>query len=161
MGATAIAEQTDEEPKSNVPESGRGSGLTPFKKGDPRAVAAGKKSAEARRQRAAVERAAKRKSIASLTALVDTYAGTELPPTAAAFVLHIMQMVVTGEIEVRNGAEAAALIDKAHTVYRLETGQSTSNAATLSLGADAVLSRLDEARQGIANPTPSDDAKGE
>lgn len=131
-------------PSEDQGKSKRGAHLTPFT--HEAAVEAGRKSGEVRRERARLKAIERKQGAAALAALVETYEGQNLPETAVALALELMRRVAAGEVPVRNGAEAAALLDKLHAIYRLETGQSTSNALSLSGSAEEVLRRIHEVR---------------
>jgi len=140
MGATAVAETEPESEKS----SGLPAHLKPFTKET--AAAAGRKSAEVRRQKAALRRAEQKRSSEALRAIIGQYERGDLPDVAVALAQDIMRKVATGEIPVRNGAEAAALLDKLHTIYRLETGQSTAQSLNVNVSASDALEALRGAR---------------
>lgn len=134
---------------------------------------AGRKSGEARRQKKAQREASQALALAARLRAVDRRAdgggvldatdGNRSQPydlrTGAFEAANLLiDRVLSGQVEIRHGSDLAALIDKVHTVYRLETGQSTSNSATLSMSSEQAIQRLDEARGDLAIPTTGDEA---
>ncbi len=100
---------------------------------------AGKKSAEARRaKRAIAEREAK--TLAQQLDSVRTAFGRgELGPAASAVAGYVMSLVVTDNVKIRHGEDAAALLRVLVDIARLEAGQATSHTMHATIdGGDAV-----------------------
>lgn len=127
------------------------SGLTPFTKET--ASAAGRKSAAVRaaRRDADVQRA--RDAARTLDALGDTFQRDRLGPDAAAVAALILSRIASGDIVVKRGDEAAALLRALVDVARLEAGEATSHTlrATVDQGeaVAAVIALRDRARSAI------------
>lgn len=88
--------------------------------------------------------------------LRETYDRSDLGEFAALMVMDTMQKVLTGKVELRNGAEAAAFMREAFQIHRLETGQATSHSAVIRATAEDVLSRIETVRGSLP-----DDIEGE
>lgn len=159
MGDTAVVADQPVKGKQ-VP-----SGLQPFTKDNAREMAL--RSAEVRRAKREAIEAEKRKGTELLASLRETHRREDLGEFSALFVLEVLQRVLRGEIPIRNGSEAAAVMREAHQIHRLETGQATSHAVTLRASAEDVLSRIETVRgslpddtKGSSNPTSSPIGKG-
>ena len=133
--------------------------LTPFTKGDPRAIAAGRKGGETRRANrdARVKKAAD--AAKQLATFSETFERSTLGSNAANVAQYIMGRVGTGDIPVRNGDEAAALLRALVDIARLEEGQATSHTISATYGADAVARVV--AIQQAARDQLATDAAGE
>ena len=105
--------------------------LQPFTKGDPRAVAAGKKSAETRRAKREATAIVKVRDADQGAELIDTlvtrYERDKMGASAAAAVQHLIANVISGAVPIKDATDAANLIKVLFDVARLEEGQSTSN----------------------------------
>jgi hypothetical protein len=123
--------------------------LTPFTTTDGRASAAGKRSAELRRERAQLLRTAQREPLAQLEHVLATVERDELGPIAAAAAVHMIGQVVAGHVKVRDPAAwVRVLVD----VARLEAGEVTSATAHLTIAGDDVARALelrDAARRAV------------
>lgn len=129
-------------------------GLQPFEPGDPRAVAAGKRSAEVRRARGQAERLRKLEPLQVLELVGDSFRRDQLGPLAAAAAMWTIGEVVAGRQKVRDPAAwVRVLVD----VARLEAGEVTSASASLVVTpgdlARAVELR-DAARRAIGQADP-------
>lgn len=136
--ATSAPTTTEERPNR------RGAHLEPFT--SEKAAEAGRKSGEVRRARAQAKAMERKAGAEALNALLTEYEGHNLPQTAKALALDIMRRVVTRDIPVKNGAEAAQIMRAVHEIYRLETGQSTSNSFSASVSSEDALRLLEEMR---------------
>jgi len=96
------------------------------------ARAAGLKSAEARRARRALETRDATALAQQLDNVRQAFTRHDLGPNAAAVAGQIMSRCLTGDIPVRNGDEAAALLRVLVDVARLEAGAPTALSATLT-----------------------------
>jgi hypothetical protein len=137
-------------------QTGRKRGLKPFAKGDPRAVAAGKKGAEALRARREASSSSGRQVVKVLDTLRDTARREDLGPNAAGVASWLLGRIVQGAIPVRNGGEAADLLRALVDVARLEAGESTSNTLVAHVGAGAaaeVIALRDQARRALGQGT--------
>ncbi len=139
---------------------------------------AGRKSGEARRRKKAEREASQALALAARLRAVDRTDGKEVLPStsrngspsldenrsqpydlrsgALEAANLLIDRVLSGQVEIRHGSDLAALLDKVHTVYRLETGQSTSNAATLAMSSEHAIQRLEEARGRLVAPSDED-----
>ena len=111
--------------------NGNSAQLQPFTKGDPRAVAAGKKSVEVRRQRAIAEKAAQAADASTLAGHLATFSATfqrdDLGQQTAAVAAMILAKLAAGQVPIRHAGDAAELLKVLVDITRLEEGQSTSN----------------------------------
>jgi hypothetical protein len=98
-----------------------------------------------------------------LSDLVEACPRHRLGPTAAAVAADILARVANGDVEVRNGTEAAALLRVLYDMARLESGQPTSAALVAHLSTDEVLRRIEELRElrSTSSFQSWDDGKGE
>lgn len=126
-----------------------------WRPGDPRASAAGKKSGEVRKARREAEQASRALEQAESKAALEAFLSLDLHdvPLAVAArnaALLVIKRVVLDRIPVRNGAEAAQLIEKLHAIARLEEGESTS-ARTVTVRIDDAerRARIEQVRQAI------------
>ena len=102
--------------------------LLPWRKGDPRAIAAARKGGQARARNAAARRAAALEPAAALEQVADRFNRDQLGPMAAAVAMWTMGEVVAGRQKVRDPAAwVRVLVD----VARLEAGEVTSATASL------------------------------
>ncbi|HKE51286.1 MAG TPA: hypothetical protein VKE25_07230, partial [Actinomycetes bacterium] len=136
---------------------------TPWVKGDPRARAASLKGAETRRAKAAARKGTVRAMAEELTAISATFDRDRLGTHAAACASWLMGRVVSGQIPVRNGDEAATLLRALVDVARIEAGQPTGTTVVAHLGSSAmaeVLALRDQARAalGMGNAVDIDSA---
>ena len=114
-------------------------GLRPFAPGDPRAIAAGRRGAEVRRARRAVDRARTLDVAAELRTLASTYEGASLGDVAASAALDMIGRVQRGEIAPRDPADwVRVLVD----IARLERGQPTSTSLVAHIGTADSAARL-------------------
>lgn len=124
--------------------------LTPWTKGDPRAIEAARKGGEARRRNAEARRLAGAEPIAVLDRIASTFDRDQLGPLAAAAAVHCIGEVVAGRQKVRDPAAwVRVLVD----VARLEAGQVTDLRARVEVGADALAEAValrNAARRAIA-----------
>jgi hypothetical protein len=138
-----------------VARTGAAVHLTPFVKGDGRAVEAGRRGAAVRAAKRATERATAATVAAELRTLATTFTREELGPIAAAAAVDIIGRVQRGEVSVRDPADwLRALVD----VARLEAGEATSASIVAHLGAGAtaeVVALRDRARAAIDAPSSS------
>jgi hypothetical protein len=118
-----------------VPANGTNN-LQPFKKGDPRAIEAGRKGGQARRVRAELVRAETQKVAQHVATLAATFDREDLGPAAAAVAMELIGRVSRGEIPVRHAGDAAELVKVLVDVARLEAGESTSNAVVAHVTSD-------------------------
>jgi len=126
--------------------------LTPFVKGDARAVEAGRKGAAVRRARRDAKASSVREVAAVLTTLRGEFDRGSLGPDAAAVGGWLLGRIVSGSIPIRNGDEAASLLRALVDVARLEAGESTSNTLVAHVGAGAaaeVRALRDQARAAL------------
>lgn len=121
--------------------------LIPFKKGDARAVEAGKKGAAAKRARRAAQAATSEAVARELDTLRTTLQRDDLGPTAAAAAQLLIGRVATGDIPVRNGDEAAALLRALVDVARIEEGQHTSASIVGHIDGTAAIERIRSLRE--------------
>lgn len=110
--------------------------LQPFTKGDPRAVEAGRKGAEVRRANRARQAGDAQTVATELATLRASFERETLGPNAAAAAQWLIARVTRGDIPVRNGDEAAALLRAFVDVARLEAGEATAHSihATIDRG---------------------------
>lgn len=112
--------------------------LQPFAKGSERARELGRRGGQARAAKAAAKRdaaaATTQQAADALHTATQRFNRQDLAPHAAAAAQLIIGRVATGDIPVRNGDEAAALLRALVDVARLEEGQHT--AATIIAHAD-------------------------
>lgn len=107
----------------------------------------GRKSGEARRVKAAARAALAAEDEQLRQRFLDLQLDNEtLGPAALDLVALIIARIAANAIPVRNGAEAAALIDKLHTLARLEAGQSTANRVTVHVDETERRAKIDAAR---------------
>lgn len=137
-------------------------GLTPFRKGDPRASEAGRKGVAARRAKQALQRADSMAIARELATIAETHDRSMLGPTLAAVAMELAGRVARGEIPVRNGDEAATLVRTFVDIARLEAGQATSHSVHATISPADALARIEElqraARQALsATATAADD----
>lgn len=130
-----------------VTETRRGAHLKPFDSESARIAA--QRSAEARRARKELARNEHANISTQLRRVREAYKREELGPNAAAMAQHLMSQVITGQIPVRNGAEAAELIRCGVDIARLEAGQNTSQTAHIAMSAAEVQARLADLHQRI------------
>jgi hypothetical protein len=133
------------------PFSVRRPGLRPFKAGDPRTVAAGRRGVAAREAKRAVARATVQAAAAHLRSVAEVHDREQLGEHAAA-AGDLIARISTGEIPVRNGDEAAFLIQPLWMSPGWSPGRrrvrrlSLTSARTLR---PRVLSLRDQARQAL------------
>lgn len=129
-------------------DNGNGN-LRPFIRGDPRAVEMGRRGAETRKRRAAIQRADGVAVLQQVRTLAATARREDLGPAAVAAALDMIGRVTRGEQTVRDpDAWVRVLVD----VARLEAGESTSNTIVAHVGAratDHVLALRDQARAAL------------
>lgn len=132
---------------------------------------AGRKSGEARRRKKAEREASQALALAARLRAVDRADGRDVLHTtdgnrsqpydlrsgALEAANLLIDRVLSGQVEIRHGSDLAALLDKVHTVYRLETGQSTSNAASLTMSSEQAIQRLEQARASLPAPSERDE----
>lgn len=124
-----------------------GGQLRPFRKGDGRGAAAGRRSAETRSKRRALERAAAADLITELRTLSKLVDRADLGPVAIAAALDMIGRVARGEQAVKDPAEwVRVLVD----IARLESGDPTSTSIVAHLGVAEVKALRDQARQTLA-----------
>lgn len=123
---------------------GSTSGLTPFKRGDGRAAAAGRKSAEARAIKRASERGDIVAMIGRLQTLADHAEGVDVSATCIGVAVYVLGLVTSGIVPIRHGGDAAELVRVLVDVARLTDGQPTSTSAVLHLSAADARARLAE-----------------
>jgi hypothetical protein len=136
-----------------VPANGTAN-LQPFKKGDPRAIEAGRKGGQARRVRAELVRAETQKVAQHVATLATTFDREHLGPAAAAVAMELIGRVSRGEIPVRHAGDAAELVKVLVDVARLEAGESTSNAVVAHVTSeqlDRVRALQAQARTALAS----------
>ena len=123
------------------------------------ASAAGKKSAAARAARKALAPRQATELAQQLTAVTQAFERSHLGPAAAATAQQLLSRVLTGDIPVRNGDEAAALLRVMVDVARLEAGQATGHTITATLSTKEAVERVEQlqrqARATIASSTSS------
>lgn len=123
--------------------------LRPFTRGDPRAAEMGRRGAETRKRRSAIQRADGVAVLEQVRTLAATARREDLGPAAVAAALDMIGRVTRGEQAVRDpDAWVRVLVD----VARLEAGESTSNAIVAHVGAratDHVLALRDQARAAL------------
>lgn len=127
---------------ATLSDMGDTSNLTPFTKGDPRAVAAGKASAATRAANRDSRVKAARQAAAQLVTFNESYQRGNLGANAANVAQFILGRIGTGDIPVRNGDEAAALLRALVDIARLEEGQATSHTLTATLSAADAVQRV-------------------
>lgn len=134
---------------------GNGGGkLTPFVKGDGRAVEAGRRSAESRRAKRLAERATVDTLASDLRALASTFQRGDLGPVALGAALDMIGRVQRGEVSVRDPAEwVRVLVD----VARLEAGDPTSASVVLHASAIDRVRQLQREAAALG-PAPSSSA---
>jgi hypothetical protein len=143
-----------------VPANGTNN-LQPFKKGDPRAIEAGRKGGQARRVRAELARAETRKVAEHVATLATTFDRENLGPAAAAVAMELIGRVSRGEIPVRHAGDAAELVKVLVDVARLEAGESTSNAVVAHVTSDQlarVRALQEQARTALSSAVLAVDA---
>lgn len=123
-----------------------------FVPGDPRAIAAGKKSAEARakKKQEREAREAEREELIDRFLAVDC-SGETLGDAARSAAALIIQEILGGRVRITDGRQAAALLAKCHEIARLESGQVTSltGRVSLQLGDEEVRRRIESARASL------------
>lgn len=133
--------------------------LQPFAKGDPRAVEAGRKGAEVKRQKREalkiVRVADARAGAAILATLTEGYQRDQLGASAAGAAQHVIARIANGEIPIKDASDAAALLKVLHDMTRLEEGQSTSNIMHGTIDAGAILQRIEALRGEISTTPPA------
>lgn len=123
-----------------------GGTLRPFRKGDGRAAAAGRKGGQTTQRKRAAEHAPGLMVLGDLRTLVAGFDRGELGPIAAAAAADMIGRVHRGEQVVRDPAEwVRVLVD----VARLEAGEPTSASVVAHLGASAVHELRDRARAAL------------
>lgn len=91
---------------------------------------------------------------------MTTEPADDLSARAEAAALSIIQRIETDSIRIRNGREAAVLLEALHKVMRLERGESTSNTMVVGLSRGEIEARLSElaeagqARQAALSAVP-------
>jgi len=148
--ATRRAEVVDDDQGDDVISAG--GNLTPFRKGDGRAVEAGRKGAAARRANLAARASTAAEVRRALATLREELGRGDLGGNAAAGASWLVGQIVAGRIPVRNGEEAAVLLRALVDVARLESGESTSNTLVAHVGAGAaaeVRALRDQARAAL------------
>jgi len=135
----------DERGPSRVPAHGRGK-ITPFRPGDP-VAARGRRLGQAAQREAAVLRRAKITELRDLVAdAIEAHPRERLGPAAAAAASSVIASVLTGDVRIRHGEDAAALIRVLVDVARLESGDATSHTLNAHLSPDDTLARIRELR---------------
>ena len=141
--------QTYDEDKDKVPGQRGNPNLTPFRKGDGRASAAGKASADKRRAARASRATAARDVSDALASVLATFHREDLGDASAAVAGWLLGRISAGQVPVRNAGEAADLLRALVDVARLEAGQATSTSVVAHVGSTAtaeVLALRDRAR---------------
>lgn len=134
----------------DIGERPTNSNLRPFRRGDPRAVEAGRKGGLARSARAASSIERGREAATQLETLRATFNRATLGDDAAVIGQLILARIASGEIKVR-GEDAAALLRAVHEIARLEAGQATSHALVGHVSqADSVARVVELQRQARA-----------
>jgi hypothetical protein len=123
---------------------------------------AGKRSAEARRARKLLAARDAATLAQQLDNVRSAFTRNELGPNAAAVAGQLMSRVLTGDIPVRNGDEAAALLRVLVDVARLEAGEATAHSLHATISTEQAVERIgrlqEAARQAISttsSPTTS------
>ena len=132
-------------------------GLQPFTKGDERARAAGRKSAQVRAAKRAAQQAAQAANEQELQHTITTHLNTfqreQLGPAALAAASVIIGRILRNEIEISEKS-AADLIRTLTDIGRMEAGQATSLSGVVHVG-KADLERLQALRESASSdPTP-------
>src|SRR5436190_19075818 len=121
VGSTvATVSLVDEGEELRGSEAASRANLLPWVKGDPRAVAAARKGAEARRRNAEARKLAAAEPAAVLERMAVSFDRDQLGPLAAAAAVHMIGEVGSGRQRVRDPAAGVrVLVD----VARLEAGE--------------------------------------
>lgn len=139
--------------------TGSQAGLQPFRKGDPRTIAAARKGVEARQAATASRVKRDRDALRALRTVADKVDRDELGTLALAAAVDIMGKVVAGTVKVRDPAAwVRVLVD----IARAEEGLPTSTSVVAHVGTDAVARALalrDEARAALAYVVDTDSAQ--
>lgn len=113
-----------------------------------RAREAGRKSGEARRRKAEQQKSLKKAVRATLAQPFDR---TEVGLSAFVAANKIVERVLSGEIPIRHGQDAAAMYTALISTARLEAGEATSHTAHLSLSSgQSAAEALDKIREAQA-----------
>ena len=122
--------------------------LQPFTKGDPRAKEAGRKGGQTRARNAKAKRdtglATAQQAATTLNTLHTHFDRATLGQDAANIAQYILGRIGTGDIPIRNGDEAAALLRALVDIARLEEGQATSHTITAHLSTTEAIARVQE-----------------
>ena len=129
--------------------------LQPFTKGDPRAVAAGKKSVEARRAKreaTALVKVVEADAGAELVdRLITRYERAKLGEAAAAAAQHLIARLSSGEIPIKDATDLANVLKVLFDMTRLEEGKATSH--SMNVDTSAVLARIEALRGELTTTT--------
>ena len=130
-----VDDQGDGDEELRGSDAASRSNLLPWKKGDPRAIAAARKGGQARARNAAARKVAALEPAAALERVAGRFSREDLGPMAVAVAMWTMGEVVAGRQRVRDPAAwVRVLVD----VARLEAGEVTSATAHVDVTADDV-----------------------
>jgi hypothetical protein len=136
--------------------SGNTRTLTPFTKGDPRAVEAGRRSAAARKAKREAGAIVKVEDATAGANLIDTltarYERDKLGAAAGAAVQHLIAKVISGEVPCKDATDVANLVKVLFDVARLEEGQATSHTLHASIDSAAIVARIEQLRHELGTP---------
>jgi len=105
---------------------------------------AGRKSGAARRAR----KAERDLTASEASTLIDS-TNADLGPLARVTAAHVMGRVLSGEIPVRNGSDAASVLRVAHDVARLEAGEATAITVSTSMSDEGIAVAAEQLRAKI------------
>jgi hypothetical protein len=152
MAADATTDTADDVAIATTTRQRQNAQLRPFRKGDPRASEAARKSAESRRATKQARRGDVRQAARLLESLADTHSREDLGRHAAAVAGYVLGQIAGGRVPIRNADDAATLLRALVDVARIEEGQPTSTALVAHVGTGAtaeVLALRDQARRAL------------